>query len=66
MVENVEGLREALLEVAQVVSLEAELGALLVGLPLVVVVLEVQLQEAILNDAERRQVRYVSTVILKG
>lgn len=66
MVENVEGLREALLEVAQVVSLEAELGELLVGLPLVVVVLEVQLQEAILNDAERRQVRYVSTVILKG
>jgi len=57
-----------LLEVAQVVSLEAELGELLVGLPLVVVVvvLEVQLQEAILNDAERRQVRYVSTVILKG
>lgn len=53
MVENV---KEALLEVGQVVLLEAELGVLLVGLPLVVVValLEVQLQEAILNDAERR------------
>lgn len=67
MVENVVGLREVLLEVAQVVSLEAELGVLLVGLPLVVgALLEAQHQEAILNDAERRQVRYVSTVILNG